>query len=225
MKPEIIFEDNYILVVYKPPGWVVPGLEFNESIEKWATERLSQQPGKFRLGLPHRLDRLTSGIVLLSKKAQTLKDLSLQFEQRTIQKKYVAIVQGTPSDESGRLIHYIEKNNTKQRADVFEKGGTDRKYAELAYQTIVKEEKTTLLDIQLLTGRYHQIRAQFSHIGHPVLGDRKYDSEAPFYPFYALHSYALTFIHPKSKERMVFTQLPPDRSFWKPYRDILQKKM
>lgn len=222
MKPEIIFEDKYLLVVAKPPGWVVPAQGFEESIEQWAEEKLSYTPEKVRLGLPHRLDRLTSGIIVLTKKAQTLKELSAQFEQRLVEKKYIAIVDGIIQPEETRLSHFIRKNNELLKAEVFTTDGPDRKKAELSYRLLMSGEHSSLIDISLHTGRYHQIRAQMSHIGHPVIGDKKYATDSPFYAFYALHAYKLSFTHPKSEERLTFSLLPPDRSFWIPYRDILK---
>lgn len=222
MKPEIIFEDKQLLVVAKPPGWVVPAQGFEESIEQWAEEKLSSTPEKVRLGLPHRLDRLTSGIVVLTKKAQALKRLSAQFEQRSVEKKYIAIVDGIIQPKEGRLTHFIRKNNETLSADVYTTDGPDRKKAELSYKLLITGENTSLIDITLHTGRYHQIRAQLSHIGHPVIGDKKYAPDSPYYAFYALHAYKLTFTHPNSEERLTFAQLPPDRSFWKPYQEFLK---
>lgn len=177
----ILYEDNHILAVFKPAGVLVqPDLPGGESLMSEVKEYLKEKykkPGNVFLGLIHRLDRNVSGIVLFGKTSKGASRLSEQFRDNTIKKIYNAVVEGEVMPKEGEPSHYIKKDESKKVAAISDtpKEGYDR--SELEYKTIKSNKKYTLVKIHLKTGRFHQIRAQFSAIGHPVAGDIKYGAK------------------------------------------------
>ncbi len=190
MTIKILYEDNHLIAVYKPAGVLVQkgegpayakasaGREYHDDntlywqVKMFIKER-DKKPGNVFLGILHRLDRPVSGIVLFAKTSKGAARLSEQFRERTIKKFYHAVVEGKMSPASGTLVHRLGKDETVRRAEVVEDGDV----AELDYETVKAGGKHTLLKIQLKTGRFHQIRAQLSAAGHPVVGDAKYGSK------------------------------------------------
>lgn len=177
MSLKIFYEDNHVIAVFKPAGVLVQGDKTgDESLIDKVKEYLKEKnnkPGNVFLGLVHRLDRNVSGIVLFGKTSKGASRLSEQFRNHEIKKIYTAVVEGeTP--KSGELIHYLKKDE-KTRISVVSnvsKEGYDK--SELSYKTILNTDHYSLITIHLKTGRFHQIRAQFSAIGHPIAGDVKY---------------------------------------------------
>ena len=178
MDIQVLYEDNHIIVVYKPAGILVQrDISGSESLMDEAKTYLKEKykkPGKVFLGLVHRLDRNVSGIVLFGKTSKGASRLSEQFRDNEVKKIYTAVVEGEVRPDSGTLVHYLKKDENKKIAIVSDtpKPAYDR--SELSYKTILHTTYYTLLSILLKTGRFHQIRAQFSAIGHPVVGDKKY---------------------------------------------------
>lgn len=171
MRLQVLYEDNHLIAVFKPSGILTQGditgdRSLMDEVKSYLKEKY-KKPGKVFLGLLHRLDRPVSGIVLFAKTSKGASRLSEQFRNRTIEKTYHAVVLGKPKKEKGDLIDFLKKN----------KGGNIKR-AELFYETISSNGKYSLLKIQPKTGRFHQIRAQLSAMGHPILGDTKYG--APF---------------------------------------------
>lgn len=203
----ILFEDPYILVINKPCSLMVepdrnghPNLL--QQVQKYI--RKNQHPGKEVYAQHvHRLDRPVSGIVLFAKKKSMLKELSEQFAQRTVRKYYQALTISTPLQAEGVLEHWLFKDTKNKKAIIYneEQAGSDR--VSLGYSTTSFTDDFTLWNISLHTGKYHQIRAQLSALGCPILGDVLYGSDFAYAPnAIALHAYALEFVHPFSKEPM-----------------------
>lgn len=181
MEIKVLYEDNHLIAVYKPAGILVQkgeGEGHDDNTLYWQVKLLikerDKKPGNVFLGVLHRLDRPVSGIVLFAKTSKGAARLSEQFRERTIKKFYHAVVEGKMSPPSGTLVHRLGKDETVRRAEVVEDGDV----AELDYETVKAGEKYSLLKIELKTGRFHQIRAQLSASGHPIVGDAKYGSLA-----------------------------------------------
>ena len=177
-------------------------------VKKWI-EFEYKKPGNVFLGLVHRLDRNVSGAVLFARTSKAASRLSEQFRKKTIQKVYRTIVEGSPSPKQGALVHYLRKEKSL-KSTVFNRPGKDTQQAELEYKTLENRKNSSLLEVRLHTGRFHQIRAQLSFIGHPILGDKKYSSiiTLPDRQI-ALYSHRLVFEHPISKEEVCVETLPP----------------
>jgi len=174
MSIRVLYEDNHLIAVLKPAGVLVQG-DLHESrclledVRAYLKETY-QKPGNVFVGLIHRLDRPVSGIVLFAKTSKGASRLSEQFREHTIQKTYHALVEGKMDQKEGVLIAKLEKDEETRKTSVSEQG----KESKLAYRVVREIGKNSLLEIDLGTGRFHQIRAMLSFVGHPVVGDHKY---------------------------------------------------
>lgn len=180
MTPQILYEDNHLIAVYKPANMLVQGdvtgdVCLMDEVKKFLKEKY-QKTGNVFLGLLHRLDRPVQGIVLFAKTSKGASRLSEQFRDHTIQKIYHAVVSGEPK-KTGTLVHWILKDENKNKVEVFDRETRGALRAELSYEVVNTNNKHSLVKIALKTGRPHQIRAQFSKIGHPLVGDTKYGGE------------------------------------------------
>lgn len=216
----VLYEDNHIIVVNKRVGDIVQGDKtgdkpLSEVVKEYIKEKYNK-PGEVFLGVVHRLDRPTTGIVVFARTSKALTRLNELFKNRETQKTYWAVVKNRPEKDSAILEHYLkrnEKSNTS-RAHIKEVPGS--KKASLDY-TIIKElNNYYVLDINLHTGRHHQIRSQLSAIGSPIKGDLKYgfDRSNPDGGIH-LHARKLVLIHPVSKETLTLTAPVPDDVIWK----------
>ena len=174
-----------------------------------------QKPGNVYLGLPHRLDRPTSGILVLAKTSKALTRLNKQFAEKSTQKTYWAMVTGTPKETPTRLQHYLVRKNAQNKSFAHKKEVPNSKMAELIYTMKQGLERYSLLEIELLTGRHHQIRAQLSKEGLIIKGDLKYGAKRPNKDgSIHLHARKMTLTHPTLKEPLTFTALPPKDALW-----------
>jgi len=181
MSLKILYEDNHLIAVYKPAGILVQGDETNEvclmdEVKKYLKEKYKKQGNVF-LGLLHRLDRPVSGIVLFAKTSKGASRLSEQFRNHSVKKIYQALVEGIIPWKEKILIQYLKKDEQKNKVTVFEKEAPGSKYAELCAKVLKQGKNNTLVQIELKTGRSHQIRAQLSHAGYPIAGDVKYGAK------------------------------------------------
>ena len=205
--PKVIFEDNNLLVAYKPAGFL------SQSDGSDAPDMLNylksyikvkyNKPGNVFLGLLHRLDRNVSGVMVFAKTSKCASRLSDQIRKGDFTKKYRARVAGKLEGE-GKLVNYLVKDEKKNLVTVYDKEVKGSKRCELLYKAGDYDGNFTDVDITLITGRSHQIRAQFSHIGHPLAGDTKYGGPA-YGKGICLESYSISFLHPVSGERVEFT--------------------
>lgn len=204
-KITILFEDNHLLVVYKPKGILSQRDCSNEEdmvtlLKKYLKEQYHKE-GEAYLGLVHRLDRNTSGVMVFAKTSKCAKRLSAQIQNHQFEKKYHAVVEGVLK-EDGMLRHFLSKNASLKKAYIDEKNGLE---AVLFYHVLEVRENKSFVEISLKTGRFHQIRAQFSAIGHPLYGDVKYGSKQTISnENFPLEAYHLSFYHPISKKLMTF---------------------
>ena len=213
--PEILYVDNHLIVACKPAGMLIQpnhsgDTSFMDKIKNWIKLEY-KKPGKVFLGLVHRLDRPVSGVVIFGRTSKATSRLSEQFRQKTTQKFYWAVVEGIPNVRQAKLKHYLRKEKSL-KATVFPRPTSDVKEALLDYKVIKNFANTSLLDIQLHTGRFHQIRAQLAFMGHPIVGDNKYGaSSAGPKERIALHAQSIVFNHPTKKEEVIINcPLPHD---------------
>ncbi len=212
----ILYLDNHLIAVCKPPGLLTQSDDSDceslvDQVKKWIKLEYNK-PGNVFLGLVHRLDRNVSGVVLFARTSKAASRLSEQFRKKTIQKFYRTIVQGSPSPKQAALAHYLRKEKSL-KSTVFNRPEKATQQAELEYKTLENRKTSSLLEVRLRTGRFHQIRAQLSFIGHPILGDKKYGSTITLPDRQiALYAHQLVFEHPISKDEVCVETLPP--SHW-----------
>ena len=227
MELPIIFEDNHLLAVYKPAGILSQGdATGDENVVTWAENYLRkryQKAGNVYVGLLHRLDRPTSGILLLAKTSKEAARMSEQFRQGTVSKHYFAITTRVPKPESQELCHHLKKIPGKNIIIAYNHAQRDTQEARLSYQVIHVLDGMALLAVEIFTGRQHQIRVQLARIACPILGDAKYGKIIPFLPdlSIALTAYRLDFLHPIQKNRIQLTFLPQSINF-QPFKDKMQ---
>ena len=219
MQPQILFEDNHLLVINKPPGVLAQGDKTKDcsvlDILKNIIKIRDEKPGKVYLGLVHRLDRPTSGVMVLAKTSKALSRLNKQFAEKTTSKTYWAIVSGTAADTPTRLSHFLIRKQAQNKSYAHRKEVPNSKFSELIYTKKRDLDRYTLLEIELLTGRHHQIRAQLSAEELIIKGDLKYGAKRPNKDgSIHLHARKLTIIHPTLKEPISFTAPPPKDTVW-----------
>jgi|SRR5690554_2243306 len=211
----ILFEDNHIIVVIKPPGILSQGDKTGDkdmlTIIKKYLKIKSNKPGNVFLGLIHRLDRMVGGIMVFAKTSKGASRLSEQVRNKKIHKNYLAVVHGKTTKKA-TLINYLVKNHKINIVYVKDKSFQHSKKAELTFQLIGSKNNYSLVDIDLITGRPHQIRVQFAHINHPLLGDKKYGIQDNINSI-ALYAHKLSFYHPITKEKLLFSTKPTNYPF------------
>ncbi|MCW8981915.1 RNA pseudouridine synthase [Altibacter sp.] len=216
---QVLYEDNHLIVINKRPGDIVQGdktgdMPLSEVVKEYIAEKYNK-PGAVYLGVVHRLDRPTSGIVVFARTSKALTRLNKLFSERETEKTYWAIVKNIPAKPEGTLTHYLKRNPKQNKSYAHEKKVPDSKKAVLHYKVKKALQNYYLLEIDLETGRHHQIRSQLSGIGTPIKGDLKYgfdrsNKDGSIH----LHSRKLSFVHPVQKEEVSFVAPPPDDPIW-----------
>lgn len=220
-KPNILFEDNHLIIINKKSGELVQGdktgdITLIDNIKEFIKIR-DNKPGNVFLGLTHRLDRPTSGIVIFAKTSKALTRMNDKFKNREIRKIYWAITnpldKNTPTE--GKLTHYLKKNERRNLVTAFPKPTDGAKKAVLHYNLIKQLNNYSVFEIELETGRSHQIRVQMSKIGAPIKGDLKYGSARSNKDGgIHLHARKVIFNHPVTKEKIEIIAPPPSDSLW-----------
>nr|WP_314864415.1 RNA pseudouridine synthase [uncultured Flavobacterium sp.] len=216
---QVLHEDNHLIVVNKRVGDIVQGDKtgdkpLSEIVKEYIKEKYNK-PGEVFLGVVHRLDRPTTGIVVFARTSKALSRMNELFSNRETQKTYWAVVKNKPKKSQDKLVHYLKRNEKNNTSKAHLKEVPDSKLASLDYQIIKELTNYTALEIQLHTGRHHQIRAQLSAIGSPIKGDLKYgfDRSNPDGGIH-LHARKLSFTHPVSKEALTIIAPTPDDVIW-----------
>lgn len=215
----ILFEDNHLLIINKKPGELSQGDETGDvplidSLKEFIKVR-DQKPGNVFLGLTHRLDRPTSGILVFAKTGKALTRMNDLFKTREVQKSYWAIVEGKPEKQFERLEHYLKKNSKNNKVTVYTKPTPEAKLAILEYKVLGNLDNYSLLEVDLFTGRSHQIRSQLSFMGHPIRGDLKYGAKRSNPDgSISLHARKISFIHPVKKGELIIVASPPYDKIW-----------
>ncbi len=221
LESQIVFEDNHLLIINKRVGQLVQGDKTGDwsllELLKDFIKKRDQKPGNVFLGLVHRIDRPTSGLVIYAKTSKALSRLTQMVKNREVKKTYWAIVPKEMIAPTQRLVHYLKKNEKTNKATVFTKPTEGAKEAILTYNTIKILDHYQLLEIDLETGRHHQIRAQLSKTGVPIKGDLKYNSPRSNPDGgISLHARKLEFLHPVTKEKMEITApVPQNDAVWR----------
>ena len=216
---QVLFEDNHIIIVNKRSGDITQGDKTGDKplsdVVKNYIKTKFNKPGNVYLGVVHRLDRPTSGVIIFARTSKALERLNKMFREKKINKTYWAIVKGCPKKEKDTLINFLKKNPKKNKSSVYQHEISGAKRAVLHYQVIQKLDNYTLLEIDLETGRHHQIRTQLSAIGFPIKGDLKYgfnrsNKDGSIH----LHARKIEFIHPVSKEQISLIAPTPNDVIW-----------
>lgn len=216
---QVLYEDNHIIVINKRAGDIVQGDKtgdkpLSEVVKEYLKDKYNK-PGNVYLGVVHRLDRPTTGIVLFAKTSKALPRLNKLFAGKEAKKTYWALVKNQPPKTTDRLVHFMKRNPKQNKSYAHIKEVPDSKKAILSYSVIQKLTHYYLVEVALETGRHHQIRSQLSAIGCPIKGDLKYgfDRSNPDGSIH-LHSRKLELIHPVSKEKLVITAAVPNEKLW-----------
>ncbi|MEW7290778.1 RluA family pseudouridine synthase [Aquimarina sp. 2304DJ70-9] len=216
---QVIYEDNHIIIVNKRPGDIVQGDKtgdqpLSEIVKEYIAEKYNK-PGAVYLGVVHRLDRPTSGIVVFARTSKALPRLNKLFAEKEAQKTYWAVVQHQPPKESDTLTHWLKRNPKQNKSYANKNEVPDSKKAVLDYKLIKKLDNYYLLEIDLHTGRHHQIRSQLSSVGCTIKGDLKYGAKRSNKDgSIHLHARKLTFTHPVKKEPLTIIAPPPSDPIW-----------
>ena len=226
MQLEVLYEDNHIIAVNKRSSDIVQGdktgdTPLSEYVKQYVKEKYNK-PGEVFIGTVHRIDRPVSGVVLFARTSKALARLNQMFQSKEIQKTYWAVVKNKPPHQSGKLIHYLKKNEAKNMSRAFQKETDGALRCELDYKVIAQSDTYSLLEIHPHTGRHHQIRVQLSAMGSPIKGDLKYgfdrsNKDASIH----LHARKVEFIHPVKKEPVVITAPVPDEQLWNVFSKML----
>ncbi|MDR0582013.1 MAG: RNA pseudouridine synthase [Prevotellaceae bacterium] len=216
---QLIYEDNHILAVNKRSGEIVQGdktgdMPLCEQLKQFIKER-DHKPGNVFLGVPHRLDRPVSGVTLFAKTGKALERLNELFRNGDVHKIYWAIVKTLPAKESGILTHYLIRNEKQNKSYAFDTSRPGAKEARLRYTLLAGGDNYHLLEVQLLTGRHHQIRCQLAAIGCPIKGDLKYGAPRSNPDgSISLHARSAAFVHPVKKTPVTIVAPAPGDALW-----------
>ena len=221
----VVYEDNHLIIVDKRPSEIVQGDKtgdepLSETVKRYLKEKYAK-PGNVFLGVTHRLDRPVSGLVVFAKTGKALARLNDMFRQSEVKKTYWAIVKNHPPQEEGELVHYLVRNEQQNKSYAYDKEVKNSKLAVLHYRLIGCSDNYYLLEVDLKTGRHHQIRCQLAKMGCPIKGDLKYG-----FPrtnpdgSICLHARRICFVHPVSKERVDVTAPVPEGNLWMSFRPL-----
>lgn len=216
----VVYEDNHIIIVNKTASEIVQAdksgdTPLSETVKQYLKEKY-QKPGNVFLGVTHRLDRPVSGLVIFAKTSKALVRLNEMFRNSGVKKTYWAVVKDAPKEPEGELVHYLVRNEKQNKSYAYEKEVPNSKKAILDYRLIGRSENYYLLEVDLKTGRHHQIRCQLAKMGCPIKGDLKYGSPRSNPDgSICLHARRIKFVHPVSKELIELEAPLPEGNLWK----------
>ncbi len=214
----VLYKNNQLIAFNKPPGVPVQTDKSGDA----ALLNMGEIYCKSKLYLVHRIDRPASGVTLMAKNTTALAELNRQFKEREVQKTYLAVVGQLPAQTTGQLTHFLRKDGRINRTEAFDDEQPESRKAILDYRLLASIERYHLLEINLHSGRHHQIRAQLAAIGSPIKGDDKYGfKRANRDRSIELHAWKLTFVHPVSKEKTTLVAPPPEGPVWNAFREQL----
>ncbi len=220
---EVLYEDNHLFIINKRPGDIVQGdntgdTPISEYVKRYLKKKYDK-PGNVFAGVVHRLDRPTSGVLILAKTSKALSRMNALFRSNEVQKTYWALSDQAPKDMSGQLVQYLKKNEKRNRSTAFPKPSPGAKESILGFNVLSVYNKMYLFELHPKTGRHHQIRVQLSTIGSPILGDVKYGSKTKTnHERMFLHAKKIEFLHPTRKEKMTIEAPLGDEKEWDSFR-------
>ncbi len=230
MKNEVLFEDNHIIILNKLPGDIVQAdmskaITLRETVQDYLKVKYNK-PGNVFAGLVHRIDRPVSGAVIFARTSKSLARLNEIFKQREVRKIYWAVVDKLPAEPNGYLIHYLRKKERRNKSYVVAENYKGAQKAELKYRLIGTSDRYFLHEVELLTGRHHQIRAQLAAIGCRIKGDLKYgyprsNGDASIH----LHARKVEFVHPVKKVKISVLARPPADPLWNFFTTLVESNM
>lgn len=221
---EVVYEDNHLIIVSKRSGEIVQGDKtgdepLGEEVKRYIKEAYAK-PGNVFLGVVHRLDRPVSGLVMFARTSKALPRLNKMFAGSDVHKTYWAIVKDMPPKPEGTLVHWLVRNEKQNKSYAYDKEVPNSKRAELDYKVIAKSDNYFLLEVNLKTGRHHQIRCQLAKMGCPIKGDLKYGAKRSNPDgSICLHSRRMEFIHPVSQKEILVEAPVPDDPLWKSFEN------
>lgn len=216
---EILYEDNHIIAVFKKSSDIVQGdktgdISLDTEVKQYIARKYSKKGDAF-LGVVHRLDRPVSGVLLFARTSKALERLNEMFRNGEVKKTYYAIIKDRPPEDEETITHYLKKNEAQNKTYVYDNEVKGSKQASLTYRIKARSEKYYLVEIDLHTGRHHQIRAQMAKIGCPIKGDLKYGSQRSNEDgSISLFARKIEFIHPVKKESLTITGHFPEGDIW-----------
>ena len=216
----VVYEDNHIIVVNKTASEIVQAdktcdTPLSETVKQYLKEKY-QKPGNVFLGVTHRLDRPVSGLVIFAKTSKALTRLNEMFRAGEVKKTYWAVVKNAPKESEGELVHFLVRNEKQNKSYAYDKEVPNSKKAVLDYRLIGRSDNYYLLEVDLKTGRHHQIRCQLAKMGCPIKGDLKYGSPRSNPDgSICLHARRVRFVHPVSKELIELKAPLPEGNLWK----------
>ena len=225
---EVVYEDNHIIIVNKQSGEIVQGDKtgdrpLSDIVKDYIKEKY-QKPGAVFLGVVHRLDRPVSGLVVFARTSKALTRLNKMFAEGEVHKTYWALVKNAPQKTEATLTHWLVRNEKQNKSYAYATEKPNAKKAILKYRLIGKSDNYSLLEVQLMTGRHHQIRCQLAAMGCPIKGDLKYGAPRSNPDgSISLQSHRVEFIHPVSKERITVEAPLPDDPLWQAFAIFFQK--
>ena len=222
----VLYEDNHLIIINKRPSEIVQGdktgdAPLGELVKSYLKEKYNK-PGNVFLGVTHRIDRPVSGAVIFARTSKALSRMNALLKEQGITKKYWAVVQQQPPADEDALTHFLKKNEKQNKSYVVKSTTAGAKKAELRYRIIGRSDRYFLLEVELLTGRHHQVRAQLSAIGCPIKGDLKYhfdrsNKDGSIH----LHARSLSLIHPVTRKTLsVIAPTPSDDNLWQAFENL-----
>ena len=221
---DVVYEDNHLIIVNKSSSEIVQGDKTGdkplaEMVKEYITQKY-HKPGNVFLGVVHRLDRPVSGLVVFARTSKALARLNEMFRTKEVHKTYWAIVGNCPSAEEGELVHWLVRNEKQNKSYAYDKEKPEAKKAILDYKLIGRSERYFLLEVDLKTGRHHQIRCQLAKMGCPIKGDLKYGSPRSNPDgSICLHARRVRFVHPVSKQEIDVTAPVPEGNLWHSFQN------
>ena len=223
----ILYEDNHLIIVNKEASEIVQGDKtgdkpMSEMVKEYLREKYNK-PGNVFCGVVHRLDRPTSGVIVFAKTSKALARLNKMFKEDKVEKGYWAIVQNRPRKQKETLTHYLIKNERINKSSSYDSEKPNTKKAILHYSIIAQSDNYFLLQVNLETGRHHQIRVQLSQIGCPIKGDLKYGAKRSNRDgSISLHARSISFIHPVSQKKIEVVAPVPNETLWKAFENSVK---